>query len=92
MSSPSSSRAARTRGSGSSPNAANSVFHSEPSPAPNTSRPPESRSSEAVSRATFCGRRRARMQTITPRRTRSVLAATAAIVIHGSATGASGSL
>ena len=43
-----------------------------PSPAPKTSRPPLSRSSDAVSRATFHGRRRASGVTSAPIRIRSV--------------------
>jgi len=62
-----------------------------PSPAPNVSLPPLSRSSVAVSLATFTGRRRASGVTIGPSRTRSVTIATAASVIHGSAAASTGS-
>ena len=47
----------------------------------------ESRSSETVSRATFCGRRRASGVTSAPIRTRSVATAIADRAIHGSTTG-----
>jgi hypothetical protein len=48
-----------------------------PSPAPTTSRPPESRSSVAASFASFQGRRRASGVTSAPKRTRSVASAMA---------------
>jgi hypothetical protein len=54
------------------------------------SRPPLSRSSVAVSRATLTGLRRASGVTIGPSRIRSVAAAIAASVIHGSATSTTG--
>ena len=84
MSSDSSSIWARRRSSSSSPVIENSPpYWSLPKPTPSVSRPPLSRSSVAVSRATFTGRRRASGVTIGPSRTRSVAVATAASVIHG---------
>ena len=53
-------------------------------------RPFDSRSSEATSRATFHGRRRGSGVTIGPIRTRSVADAMAAIVTHGSAMSTTG--
>jgi hypothetical protein len=84
-SSDSSSRAARCLASADSPNAVNSVS-SDPSPAPTTSRPPDSRSTVTVSRATSPIRRRASTFTRTPILIRVVRAATAAITATGSAT------
>jgi hypothetical protein len=57
-----------------------------PEAGPSTSRPPLSRSSVAVSRATLTGRRRARGVTMGPKVSDSVAVAIAARVIHGSAT------
>ena len=62
-----------------------------PRPTPSVSRPPLSRSSVAVSRATLTGLRRASGVTIGPSRIRSVAVATAVSVIHGSATSTTGS-
>jgi hypothetical protein len=91
MSRDSSSIRARARSSGSSPVIENSLPNwSLPSPTPSVSRPPASRSSVAASRATFTGRRRASGVTIGPSRTRSIAVATAASVIHGSATARTG--
>ena len=86
--SPSSRSSARRARSCSSPNAAHSLCAPPalPSPAPNTSRPFESRSSETVSRASFCGRRRASGVTSAPIRSRSVATAIAARAIQGSTT------
>lgn len=55
-------------------------------PTPRVRRPPLSRSSAAVSRATLAGRRRGSGDTIGPSRSRSVLVAIAASAIHGSPT------
>jgi hypothetical protein len=52
--------------------------------------PPLSRSSVAISRASFTGRRRASGVTIGPSRTRSVVIAMAASTTHGSATACTG--
>ena len=92
MSGDSSSIPARRRSPSSSPVIENSLPNwSLPRPAPSVSRPPLSRSSVAVSRATFTGRRRASGVTIGPSRIRPVAAATAASVIRGSATASTGS-
>ncbi len=56
-------------------------------PTPSTNRPPDSRSSETVSRATFHGRRRANGVTIVPIVSRRVRSATAASPTQGSAMG-----
>jgi hypothetical protein len=82
---------ARCAGSTTSPrNELNSRQPSSPRPAPTTSRPFESRSNVAASRATTQGRRRASGVTSIPSRILAVAWATAAIVIHESATGMPG--
>ena len=68
----SSSIAALRRRSTSSPKVPNSASDGQPRPTPRTSRPPLSRSSDAVSRASFHGLRRGRAATIGPRRIRCV--------------------
>jgi hypothetical protein len=70
----------------------NSSVRSLPAPTPSTSRPPLSRSSVTVSRASWCGRRRASGVTSGPMITRSVDIATADRVTHGSASARTGSL
>src|SRR5215207_5261943 len=83
---------ARRRSSSSSPVIEYSLANrSLPRPTPSVSRPPLSRSSVAVSRATLTGLRRASGVTIGPSRIRSVAVAIAASVIHGSATSTTGS-
>jgi hypothetical protein len=82
---PSSSSRARSFMSVASPKRSNSPLRSEPAPTPSTSRPPLSRSSVTVSRASSCGRRRASGVTSGPVISRSVRLTMAAIVIHGSA-------
>jgi len=81
----SSSRAARSLASPGSPNAVNSTSR-DPSPAPNTSRPWDKRSSVTASRATLPARRRASTFTRVPILIRAVRAATAAMTTTGSAT------
>ena len=77
---------ARVRSSAVSPNAENSrPNRSLPSPAPSTSRPPLSRSSVTVSRASLPGRRRGSAVTIGPRWIDSVAAAMADSVSQASA-------
>ena len=78
----------------SSPNRAgsNSPVVSLPIPTPSTSRPPLSRSSVTVSRASWCGRRRGTGVTSGPMITRSVTIATAASTTHGSASARTGVL
>ena len=77
-------------GSSSSPKRVSSPPVFTPRPTPSTSRPPLSWSRLVVSRASFCGRRRATGVTSGPSRTVSVAVATAASRIHGSATGRNG--
>jgi hypothetical protein len=85
-------RRRRRRSSSSSPVTENSLAkRSLPRPTPSVSRPPESRSSVAVSLATLTGRRRASGVTMGPRRMRWVAVAMAVSVIHGSATSMIGS-
>jgi hypothetical protein len=76
--------------SAASPKRSNSPPRSEPAPTPRTSRPPLSRSSVTVSRASCCGRRRASGVTSGPVISRSVRVVIAAIVIHGSASRVTG--
>ena len=69
----------------------NSPVRSEPIPTPRINRPPLSRSSVTVSRASWCVRRRGSGVIIGPIVTREVASATAASVTHGSATCVTGS-